>query len=81
MSSRLPASPLTAEGPSDYRSLGGSIQWLTQQTRPNFAVHASKGARCMAKATIRDAIALNRYAADVKSTKDRGLRSPPEEHC
>ena len=27
----------------------------------------------MAKATIRDALTLNRYAADIKSTKDRGL--------
>ena len=69
----LPDSPLTAEELSDYRSLGGSIQWLTQQTRPDFTVHASKGAQCMAKATIRDALTLNRYAADIKSTKDRGL--------
>ena len=69
----LPDSPLTAEELSDYRSLEGSIQWLTQQTRPDFAVHASKGAQCMAKATIRDALTLNRYAADIKATKDRGL--------
>ena len=64
---------LEAEELCDYRSLEGSIQWLTQQTRPDFAVHASKGAQCMAKATIRDALTLNRYAADIKSTKDRGL--------
>ena len=69
----LPDSPLTAEELSDYKSLEGSIQWLTQQTRPDFAVHASKGPQCMAKATIRDALTLNRYAADIKSTKDRGL--------
>ena len=69
----LPDSPLTAEELSDYRSLEGSTQWLTQQTRPYFVVHASKGAQCTAKATIRDALILNRYAADIESTKDSRL--------
>ena len=68
----LPDSPLTAEELSDYRGLEGRSSG-SPNTRPDFAVHASKGAQCMAKATIRDALTLNRYAADIKSSKDRGL--------
>jgi hypothetical protein len=65
----LPDSPLNGEELSDYRSLEGSTQWLTQHTRPDFAAHASKGAQRMAKATARDATTLNKVAADLKTSK------------
>ena len=68
----LPDSPLTAEELSDYRCLEGSIQWLTQQARPDFAVHTPRGAQCMAKAKIRDALTLNRHDGH-QVHKDRGL--------